>query len=202
MKTMMQKRKNTNQDNTRIKKTKQLIKQAFIDLVELNGYRNVTVKDIIEYAQINRNTFYLHYANKEDLSEKIILELIENQFKLLSYSIQNIIESEKQEIVLYQNIKQTLEILSKEIEFYRILFLDDTISGYLHSSFRKRLRAYLDTNQSLRKDNEFKIFESLLIDGILGVIGDWVIKDNFTIEELASVLSKIISLYVISLQYK
>lgn len=202
MGTLMQKRKKTNQDSTRIKKTRQLIKESFINLVELNGYSNVTIKDIITYAQINRNTFYLHYANKEDLAEKIILELLEQQFILLKNNIQNIIESEKQEIILYENIKQTLEILSKEIEFYRIIFLDETISGYLHFSFRKRLIDYLNANQSLRTENQFKIFESLLINGILGVIRDWVIKDNFAIEELASVLSKIINLYVISLQYK
>ena len=52
-------------------KTKKSIKESFIELVEIKGYNKVSVSDIVNKAQINRNTFYLHYQDKEDLAKKI-----------------------------------------------------------------------------------------------------------------------------------
>ena len=48
-------------EDLRITKTKQAIKDSFIELVEVKGYNRVSVTDIVKKANINRNTFYLHY---------------------------------------------------------------------------------------------------------------------------------------------
>ncbi len=63
----------------RVKKTKALIKGAFIELVEAKGFDNVTVKDICNKAMINRNTFYLHYLDKIDLLTKLANEVFLEQ---------------------------------------------------------------------------------------------------------------------------
>ena len=51
---------NTNED-LRVKKTKKLIKDSFLELLEEKGYSKVSVTDITNRAMINRNTFYLRY---------------------------------------------------------------------------------------------------------------------------------------------
>ena len=55
-------------------KTKKSIKESFIELVEIKGYNKVSVSDIVNKAQINRNTFYLHYQDKD------ILKTYENDY--------------------------------------------------------------------------------------------------------------------------
>lgn len=61
---------NKNTD-TRFLKTQALINNAFIELMETIGFTKITVKKIIDIAQINRSTFYSHYLDKFDLLDKI-----------------------------------------------------------------------------------------------------------------------------------
>jgi len=39
---------------------------AMVDAVAVKGYRETTVADVIERAQLSRKTFYEHFSNKED----------------------------------------------------------------------------------------------------------------------------------------
>jgi AcrR family transcriptional regulator len=51
----------------RITRTRQALRQALIELIQLKGYSKTTVKDITQHAGLNRSTFYLHFQNKDDL---------------------------------------------------------------------------------------------------------------------------------------
>ena len=57
-------------------RTIQWIKEAFIRLVNEEGFVNVTVSQISEEAQINRRTFYSHFQDKYDLAEIIANDVI------------------------------------------------------------------------------------------------------------------------------
>ena len=64
--------KNIKKEDLRVIKTKRLIESNFIELVKTIGYQKITVKDLCEKAMINRNTFYLHYKDKDDLVKEMI----------------------------------------------------------------------------------------------------------------------------------
>lgn len=59
----------------RIQRTQKSIKQAFFELIEEEGFDHISVKDITARAMISRNTFYLHYSDKFDLLNKIVMNL-------------------------------------------------------------------------------------------------------------------------------
>lgn len=61
----------------RVIKTKAAIKRAFLELMQEEGFMHINVKKIVERAQINRGTFYLHYLDKYDLLDQIENELLE-----------------------------------------------------------------------------------------------------------------------------
>jgi AcrR family transcriptional regulator len=46
----------------RVIRTKKMIKESFIDLIQEKGYESITIRDIADHALINRATFYLHYV--------------------------------------------------------------------------------------------------------------------------------------------
>ena len=48
----------------RVKRTRSLLEQAFMDLIQEKGFQAVTVQDITERAGVNRATFYAHFADK------------------------------------------------------------------------------------------------------------------------------------------
>ncbi len=51
----------------RIRRTRQALRAALVELVMEHGYESVTVQQITARAGIARTTFYLHYQDKDDL---------------------------------------------------------------------------------------------------------------------------------------
>ena len=58
----------------RVVRTKEAIRSAFKALVCELPYEKVTVKAIADRANINRNTFYLHYETTDDVLREIQAE--------------------------------------------------------------------------------------------------------------------------------
>ncbi len=58
----------------RVKRTRQLIEQSFMELLAEKGFQAVTVQDIADRATINRATFYAHFDDKFALLDHVIRE--------------------------------------------------------------------------------------------------------------------------------
>lgn len=53
------------------KDTKNIISEAFIAQLNRKPFDKITIKDIVEEAGVNRNTFYYYYSDVYDLLEEI-----------------------------------------------------------------------------------------------------------------------------------
>lgn len=51
----------------RVKRTRELLQSALIELINERGYDALTIQEIVDRANIGRTTFYLHYNSKDDL---------------------------------------------------------------------------------------------------------------------------------------
>jgi len=51
----------------RIERTRGMLGDALIALIEERGYDDITIQDIADRANISRATFYLHYRDKDEL---------------------------------------------------------------------------------------------------------------------------------------
>jgi AcrR family transcriptional regulator len=56
----------------RVRRTRQMLRDALLALIDAKGYEAITVQDIAEQAGLNRATFYLHYRDKLDLLTRSI----------------------------------------------------------------------------------------------------------------------------------
>jgi hypothetical protein len=54
-------------EDRRTRRTRQLLRNAFLGLLREKRYDDISVQDIIERADVARSTFYAHYVDKEDL---------------------------------------------------------------------------------------------------------------------------------------
>ncbi|MBL4931834.1 TetR/AcrR family transcriptional regulator [Clostridium paridis] len=74
-----------NQEDPRVLRTRQLIREAFSILLQKKGFDAITIKDIAEKASINRATFYAHYEDKyallEEITERAFYEMIPEEVK-------------------------------------------------------------------------------------------------------------------------
>ena len=55
------------QPDRRVRRTRQLLQKALIELILEKRYDKITVQDIIDRANVGRSTFYAHFQDKEDL---------------------------------------------------------------------------------------------------------------------------------------
>jgi AcrR family transcriptional regulator len=56
----------------RVLRTRKLLEQAFIELLNEKGFQEMTIQDITERATVNRATFYAHFEDKYDLLDSFI----------------------------------------------------------------------------------------------------------------------------------
>ena len=57
--------------------TQKVIMQTFLDILEHKSLDKITVKDIIETAEVNRNTFYYYFDDIYDLIDRIFEQELE-----------------------------------------------------------------------------------------------------------------------------
>lgn len=71
----------------RVKYTKMVIKNSLLELMREHPISKVTVTDICKKADINRNTFYSHYANQFELLSNIEDELYEEIRQVVGHTM-------------------------------------------------------------------------------------------------------------------
>ena len=76
----------TNENDSRVKRTKKLIRQGLTQLAKEKSINKITVKELTDFIGINRGTFYLHYKDVSDLVDVIENDLY-NEFNEIIDSI-------------------------------------------------------------------------------------------------------------------
>lgn len=69
----------TPRDDLRYQKTEALIQRNFREMLAEMDYQQITIQALSTRAQINRKTFYLHYASMDDLLHRMQLDTL-NRF--------------------------------------------------------------------------------------------------------------------------
>lgn len=64
------------EQDIRIQRTQQALRQALIDLIIAQGYEAVSVRAIIRRAGVGNKTFYRHYQDKESLLYAVLGEML------------------------------------------------------------------------------------------------------------------------------
>lgn len=64
-----------NDNDSRVKRTKKLIRKGITELAREKSISRITVKELTDLIEINRGTFYLHYKDISDLVKSIEEEL-------------------------------------------------------------------------------------------------------------------------------
>lgn len=178
-------------EDLRIRKTKHSIKESFIDLVKKKGYKKVSVTDIVKEANINRNTFYLHYEDKEDLIKKLILEntnKIKNKIGS-STLLEKTTFFNISEFQIRWGLRSILNIMEEELEFYKICLSDEGLSGFVEQVFdliKDALSKVLDVNNPQSN----LVFEYTM-SGVFGLVKQWIKYANTSTGETAKILAQL-----------
>ena len=176
----------TMKTDLRVVKSRNAIENAFINLVEIKGFSNITITEIAEKAMVNRNTIYLNYGSKEDILDAIIRGSVQKYFgRLTTEYFRNIGVNKRRIETLYRNL---FKVVDENIELYRILLTDNMSSGFLDPEF-SRLRKELE--EIIKPSSENKIKVSFLLNGVFGVLRNYIILATGTSEENIKILTEL-----------
>lgn len=161
-------------DDRRVRYTKRVLKESFINLLEKKNISKISVKEICENADINRTTFYNHYSDQYDLMRKLEDELIENIGIYLAKYIQN-----KTDIALIEMVEKIFEYVKENAKLCKILLSEE---GNL--DFQKRIIMLIYDknisnliNRNIFSKEDINYVYSFIITGCIGVIQKWL-EDN------------------------
>ncbi|MBR4378054.1 MAG: TetR/AcrR family transcriptional regulator [Bacilli bacterium] len=168
----------------RVIKSHAAIENAFINLVEIKGYSNITIKEIAEKALVNRNTIYLNYGSKEGILDAIVKTSIRKYFGQLNSQYFKVMGLNKRKIeMMYRNL---FKVVDENIELYRIIITDAASSGFLNPEFSKLRKEFLEL---IKPNSENKIKVSFLINGVFGILTNYITLATGTAEENIKILT-------------
>lgn len=147
--------------------TKEALHQALFSLCEKKPFSKISVKEITEAADLNRQTFYYYYPDKEALLKEVYyadsLHYLDQEISLDNW--------EEQVLLMLKAIYQKKEFYQNTLVFPKeILF---TSFAYLLEERFLDLFALLDQDKHLLAEDK-KFYAGFFADGCSGVLKKWL----------------------------
>lgn len=183
-------------------RTKQHFKQAFTELINEKGFSHVSVTDVVQRAEYNRATFYLHYLDKPHLTEELKQEMFQ-QIKKKSmerYVTGKMITTKS----LDTDSFELVSFIYDNRSFFNLYLMEDTIPG-LYQDLPQAIFEMLDEQFTFDAvgdhDLNSKKFKLYMAHGTAGLILDWARKGyQESPREITSELINILQAFAVGFQ--
>jgi AcrR family transcriptional regulator len=159
-------------EDRRIRKTREAINQAFIELMAERDFDKITINDIAERANMNRGTIYLHYIDKYDLLEKCIEEHLERMIQFCTLAGAEDQISGLCLLAMFQYFEEHILFYSSMLKNKGIPCFRDRLLLIISQGMSERLKAG-DRNRG----GSDEIAIQFMASAFVGVV-EWWIKNN------------------------
>lgn len=173
-------------------RSRKLIIQAFIELMQEKELEKITVTDIVKRADINRGTFYAHYQDTNAVIEQIGNDIISKLIEFLDeFQYKNFFHNP---LPLLLKISSYLE---EDLEFYRILINSSGAENFL-TKLKEIFVLYMENNsnvpEDIKKSSEYHIRTNFFAGGIINLYQLWFRGElEQSLEEISNEISKLVS---------
>ncbi|MFT8360412.1 TetR/AcrR family transcriptional regulator [Liquorilactobacillus satsumensis] len=194
----------------RITRTKKMIFNAFIELIETKGFDNISIQNIADKAMINRSTFYAHFQDKQDVYAHIFSFMLNPLFTSLEQDILvdgSIIHEKK----LVELLTTAFTTIKDNQKFYLIATegrnnttLNEAFSDFLRNHYTKIFAKLRIEDGQIIMPTDFII--SYMVSTFMGTVHWWVRSDfKLSPEYMAHLIIKLLhngNLTVLGVQVK
>ncbi|MEE1227905.1 MAG: TetR/AcrR family transcriptional regulator C-terminal domain-containing protein [Lachnospiraceae bacterium] len=162
-------------NDRRVRKTRAQLQKSLIELMKTKNIKDITVKELVDLADINRSTFYLHYNNINDILKEMEQTLVtEINQVFLTY------KEEHSEEGTFQFISGLLQAIYRNLEFCQVIFGENgdreftrEIHVMVDDKIAERLKQDLGSNF---KDHKY--LSSYYVTGVMGMLHIWAYDDE------------------------
>ena len=186
----------------RVQKTRKLLQDSLIALVSEKGYESVTIREILDKANVGRSTFYAHFQDKDQLLRSILDrldELFEQHKKQLVDAMKNIGTADSSDHAL--GLSPTLSLfqfVGQNHLFFKAMLgnrgygifikpIYDYVFAHIHGIFTKPVHDDVFTHlhepfKMLRSREKYGSLESEIaahyfVSALMGILVWWIEKD-------------------------
>ncbi|TDU13632.1 TetR/AcrR family transcriptional regulator [Bacillus paralicheniformis] len=170
-------------EDLRVKRTRKLLSQALLSLLEHHSFNSISVKEVCEEAMVHRATFYTHFNDKYDL---------------LAYSLKNIAEEfllgesnlEEAHLKLFNGVIKYKRLFSqlflKEMDSLRYVIRKEMINVMKQEKLRDGKTPSISTSSEIRI--------AAIAGATLGAL-NWWIENGMTLsgEEVYNEIKRVLN---------
>ena len=172
-----------NESDLRVQRTRRLLQEALIELVNRQNYDQLTIRDITRHAQVGYKTFFRHYESKEALLQAVINGVLA-QFR-------HQIAAESNPDAVTKNTLVAFRLAKQNADLYRAV-LSSPMSGQLLEPVIQMMlqdAAQFSADPSLPNDLVGQYFAS----SMLGLTQWWLTKgEAFSAEEMVQFVDRLV----------
>lgn len=158
----------------RYRRTEALIQTGLTTLLQQKSIKEITVRELTDLIDINRSTFYLHYADIYDLLEQTEQRL----FRQLKEAADENWSDPESSTHFFDFLKQTFSILSENAQLCSALMGPNgdiaflrTIESIFYQKGVRTLRAFAP--KELR-EQDLQYAMSFALAGCMGLVEQWL----------------------------
>jgi AcrR family transcriptional regulator len=159
----------------RVRRTRELVSNALIALMQEKRYERVTVQDIIDRADVGRSTFYAHFDDKEDLLLSVFEEL---RLEFETYE-RRLGGGDAGEAGPWPTLA-VFEHAARYRVVYRAMLGRrgaDVVKRHLHRLLSELMRDHFRARASGRTRVPLDVIVELAVSGLLGLLVWWLESD-------------------------
>ena len=163
-------------------RTRRLLQEAIVALVQERDYTSLRIEDITERADVGRATFYMHYKDKDDL----LATIVENFYQDIVAHLED--NDRADELI---GLRNTLEHIREQPDFYRVALNHGPTAGrirdFMVSRISERLQSLGGTSRQ-RMD----MTAHFVAGALMGMLRWWLEhEDGSTVETVTAFIRQI-----------
>lgn len=165
-------------EDRRIQRTKQIMREALIELMLEKSYEKITIQEIIDRANVGRATFYNHYQDKDDLLLRGVAEIATEHQSKFAHSQYD--KPEKQKSIntagMFMHSQQNERMHQVMFKRNRENLILERVRSFLYDNVEQQLVQLADDPEQIAVP--IPIMAQFLTGGILSLI-NWWHEQNF-----------------------
>ncbi|MBR0282214.1 MAG: TetR/AcrR family transcriptional regulator C-terminal domain-containing protein [Oscillibacter sp.] len=159
-------------EDRRVKRSRKLLKQGFMDLLREKGFARISVRDITDRADMNRGTFYLHYPDTAALMRSVEEDMLQEAQTLIDAHLQEAMDGHS----LRPLFEPLLDYVVERRDACATLFKNDSCSGFLEGIQRlacENGRRLIARFYPALTESQAAYFTSFAAFGLTGLMKTW-----------------------------
>nr|WP_296054714.1 TetR/AcrR family transcriptional regulator [uncultured Blautia sp.] len=163
---------NTKGKNRSVQRTQALLKDGLTELMQTKPVQNITVRELTDYVNLNRGTFYLHYRDIQDL-----LEHLENDILDEFIEITNAHQPQDMKGKPFPLICDLYKFLEKNSDFVKLVLVNNQEQNFMNrikEIIRERCVNDWDEIFANADPRLSEIYSSYVLSGCIGIIENWI----------------------------